>query len=632
MDEKHEEHFEGPWFRYLPFRVGLVSGLVLGLGFLVRHAGGPSWAFIGLYVAAGTLGASHWGAEVLESLEHRRVNIDVLMAVATIGSAILGMWEEAAFLSFLYGAAEGVEEFTYDRTRGAIRALLDLAPKEAHLLRGGVETTVPAAELVPGDRFLVRPGESLPTDGVIRAGATTLNESAVTGESVPVERSVGEEVLACTNNLTGAIEVEATRAFEENTLSRIIHLVEEAQERKTSAQRFIDRFGAVYSPAVLLGSLLLIVIPALLGGDIREWARRAVTLAVAGAPCALVMSTPVAVAAAIGSAGKRGVLIKGGLHLENLGRVKALAFDKTGTLTIGRPQVTDVLALGTGADRARVLALAGAVERYSEHPLARAIVRCADRERVERMVAAEFKALTGIGAKARVGGTEIYVGSLALLGSLGAEGSEAQALADGYQEQGKTVVAVGDRERIVGLVAMRDDPRPAARDAIRSLREAGISHLALLTGDNPHTAAAIAREVGIEEVEAGLRPEAKATAIAEIEKWHGPTAMVGDGINDAPALAAATVGIAMGTGGTDAAIEAADVALMGDDLAGVAYAVRLGRRARHISRQNIAFSIAVLAVLVPSAVLGFLSVAAVVTAHELAEILAVLNGLRARTS
>jgi len=630
-EQEHEEPYAGPWWAFPPMRNALISGALFGITFLLARLDLlPAWAEIALYVVAGAFGASHWGREAAEAVLRLRVNIDVLMGVATLGAAVLGLWEEAAFLAFLYGGAEGVEEFTYDRTRGAIRALLDLAPKEAHLLRDGSEVTVPAEDLVPGDRFLVRPGESLPTDGLIRAGTTSLDEAPITGESVPVEKRDGDQVFAGTLNLTGAIEVEATRAFEDNTLSRIIHLVEEAQEQKTGAQRFIDRFGDRYSPAILLGSLLLLVVPPLLGGGFREWATRAVTLAVAGAPCALVMSTPVAVAAAIGSAGKRGVLIKGGLHLENLGRIRVLAFDKTGTLTKGEPAVTDVVPLG-GSSREEVLRLAASVEGLSEHPLARAIVSCARSEGIERVPVDGFEALTGAGARGLVDGTDVYVGSLSLFEDLGSSLNGARTLAEGPFEEGKTVVLVGTRVGVVGLLALRDQLRPQASEAIRSLHAEGIGKVAMLTGDNRRTGEAIAGQIGIDEVKAELKPEDKSTAVRELEAAFGPAAMVGDGINDAPALAVATVGIAMGTAGTDAAIEAADVALMGDDLGTVSYAVRLGRVTRRISRQNIAFSILLLAVLVPSAVMGAINVAVAVTAHEVAEIIAVLNGLRART-
>lgn len=627
----HEESYLGPWWGFPPFRNALASGLLLGLTFLLSVTEViPDAAAVALYIVAAVLGASHWGPEAWESLTRRRVNIDVLMAAAAVGAAVLGLWEEAAFLAFLYGAAESLEEYTYDRTRGAIRALLDLAPKEARLLRDGVEVTIPAEQLRPGDRFVVRPGESLATDGVIHTGETALDEAPVTGESVPVEKGPGTAVFAGTVNLTGAIVVEATRSFEDNTLSRIVHLVEEAQEEKMGAQRFIDRFGATYSPAVLAGSIILLVIPPLFGGDFSVWATRAVTLAVAGAPCALVMSTPVAVAAAIGSAGKRGLLIKGGLHLENLGKVRVLAFDKTGTLTKGEPAVTDVVPL-TESDSAGVLALAAAVERYSEHPLARAVVEKASAEGVAPGPAEGFRALTGAGAVARVDGAEVYVGSLGLFRELGVSLDGVEPTVDRYHQEGKTVVLVGTTERVLGLLAIRDEPRPNAAEAVAAIKAEG-ARVVMITGDNPRTGRAIADSVGIDDVLAELKPEDKSRAVRDLEDRYGPVAMVGDGINDAPALATATVGIAMGTAGTDAAIEAADVALMGEDLRAVSEALHLGRRTRRISSQNIVFSILLLAVLVPAAVAGAITVAAAVTAHEVAELVAVLNGLRARAT
>ena len=629
-EEEEHEHYEGPWWRFPPMRNALVSGLLLAVGFILSRTGEvPAWAPIVLYLTAVLFGASHWGREAIEAVGKLRVNIDVLMGVATVGAALMNLWEEAATLAFLYGGAEALEEYVYDRTRSAIRALLDLAPKGAHLLKDGNEVTIPAAELAIGDVFLVRPGESVPTDGVIRQGGTTLNESSVTGESIPVDKGEESTVFAGTMNITGAIEVEATRAFEDNTLSRIIHLVEEAQEQKTAAQRFINQFGRYYSPGVLLGSLMLLVVPPLFGGDLWVWAQRAITLAVAGAPCALVMSTPVAVAAAIGRAGKRGVLIKGGLFLERLGSVTTVVFDKTGTLTLGKPKVTDVVPLNA-ASRGDVLKLAAAVERLSEHPLARAIGHQAALEKIIVPEAHDFRALTGAGAFASINGQLIHVGNLALFKELNADLTAAHSQVDRLQSEGKTVVLVGSDQGVLGAVALRDEIRPGAFEALDDLRGAGVRGLVMLTGDTEQTAKAIAEELGIVEMRASLKPEDKARAVRDLETRALKVAMVGDGINDAPAMAAASVGIAMGTAGTDAAIEAADVALMGDDLKGVVYAIQTGRRALTIMRQNIIFSIVLLAVLIPSAVAGILTIATAVIAHEVAELLAVANGLRAR--
>ena len=629
-EAEHDEPYLGPWWKFGPLRRALFAGSALLVIFVLDQAEvlvGTTAAV--LYGITALAAASHWGREALESLWRRRISIDVLMGVATVGSAALGLWEEAAFLAFLYAGAEGLEEYTHDRTRGAIRALLDLTPKEARLVRDGQEVTVPAFELRPGDRFLVRPGESLATDGMIRLGATSLDQAVVTGESVPVDRNPGDTVYAGSVNLTGFIEVEATADFSDNSLARIIHLVEQAQDEKTRTQQLIDRFGDRYSPAVLASSFLLAVVPMLFGGDGGEWIRRAVTLTVAGAPCALVMSTPVAVAAAIGSAGKRGVLIKGGVHLENLGRVRVVCFDKTGTLTAGTPAVTDVIP-ADGHRAEELVQVGAAVEASSEHPLAKAIVQRAVADGLQVTRAAEFEALTGAGARARVDGVDIYVGKPDLFVKLGIDTETFSADVSRLQNEGKTVVAVGTEFEVMGFIALRDEPRLGAAEAITSLRRAGIEHLAMLTGDNRATAESIAHALGIDQVLAELRPEDKTLAVRDLEKRFGPVAMVGDGINDAPALATATVGIAMGAAGTDAAIEAADVALLGDDLGAVAATIELGRRTRKITFQNVVFSIALLAVLVPAAVIGVIGIAVAVTAHEVAELIAVLNGLRAR--
>lgn len=630
VEEKNDgEGFEGPWWRYPNLRYALLSGLAAGAGFLLGHFGLiADRTEILFYLLAIPLGGVHWAREALEALfMEREIGIDLLMLAATVGSGLLGLWDEAAALVFLYGSAEGLEEYTYDRTRSAIRALLDLAPKEACLLREGREMTVPAESLRPGDRFLVRPGKAIPTDGIIRSGASSLDESSVTGESIPVDKGPGMKVFAGTLNRQGFLEVETTASFPDNTLSKIIHLVEEAQERKGKAQQWIERFGRRYSPAVLGFSLLFLVVPRLWGFPSAEWSLRAVVLLVAAAPCALVMSMPVTMAAGIGVAGKRGILIKGGAHLEHLGTIRAVSFDKTGTLTAGAPAVTDVIPLeGTQTD---LLFIAASVEHLSEHPLAKGIVERARAEGIIPTEAQSFEALTGVGAKAVLKGETWYVGSPDLFRGLGVEEGMAEEVVRRLQEEGKTVVCVGNPEKVKGLIALQDQIRPGTGEVIADLHAMGLK-VVMLTGDHLKTAQAVARAVGIDEVRAGLKPDEKVQAVKELEAAHGSLLMVGDGINDAPALAAATCGMAMGVAGSDAAIEAADVALMADDLAKVAEALRLGRKARRISAQNIVFSILLLAALIPAALTGALSVAAAVLVHEGSELLAVANGLRVR--
>lgn len=623
MSEREEvEAFEGKWYAHAPMRNVLVAGVIAVAAYgLVHGVGLPAVVEIALYVLAIFLGGEHWMREGLEELiKEKRIGIEILMMAATIGSAFLGMWEEAAALVVIYGAAEGLEEYTFARTRASIRALLDLAPKEALVRRDGKEVVIPAQELHVGDIFIVKPGETLATDGVIVRGSSSINEATVTGESLPVEKREGMKVFAATLNQAGSLEVRATATFEDNTLSKIVHLVEEAQEQKGRAQLFIEKFGRIYSPIVLLTAILMLWV----GGANSGWAKRAVVLLVAAAPCALVMSTPVAVAAGIGRAGKNGVLVKGGTHLEALGKIRAVAFDKTGTLTPGKPAVTDVLPLKGGADD--VLRLAFSVEKFSEHPLAQAVVAKAMERWLEPMAVENFEAIVGAGARATISGRTYFVGKPDLFREFGVSLPDLPDLRR-FREEGKTIVCLGTRDGVEGFFALRDEIRPGAPDVIRRLRRLGVTSV-MLTGDNNATAQAIGREVGIQDIRADLKPEDKITAVKELSNQYGAVAMVGDGVNDAPALAQAEVGIAMGTAGSDAAIEAADVALMADDLAKVPYALELGRRARRISRQNIVFSLLLLAVLVPLALTGVMSVAVAVVVHEGSELLAVANGLR----
>lgn len=626
-NNEQEQIYSGKWYGHPPMRNALIAGLLTGIAVGLGYLGFiPSAVEISIYIIAILLGGYHWTREGIEELiEEREIGIEILMIAATIGSAILGMWNEAAFLVVLYGAAEGLEEYTYAKTRHSIRGLLDLAPKEARVLRDGQETTIPAEEIQVGDIFVIRPGESLPTDGVIVKGKSSIDEAPVTGESIPAEKKEGMKVFAATMNQEGALEIKATATFENNTISKMIHLVEEAQEQKGKAQLFIERFGRKYSPAVLVSALLLIVIPALLGVSVSFWATRAVVLLVAAAPCALIMSTPVAIATGIGRAGRTGVLIKGGIHLENLGKIKVVAFDKTGTLTKGQPVVTDIIALN-GAET-DILRLAYSVERFSEHPLARAIVRKARETGIESLEAVDFSALTGSGAKATIGNKMVYVGKQNLFHEFGQDIQSITRIEE-LRRAGKTIILVGTRESIAGILAIRDEIRPQAKSVIKQLHNMGIK-VAMLTGDNEATARAIANELNLDEVQADLKPEDKINAVVELERKYGAVAMVGDGINDAPALARATVGIAMGTAaGTDAAIEAADTALMADDLTKVPFALGLGKRAKRISTQNVIFSLLILAVLIPTALMGMMSVAAAVFFHESSELLAVANGLR----
>ena len=612
------------------------SGTLLLAGWLLSLAGIPRPLVVGLYLASLLAGAWYFGREALQDLVfERHVGIELLMLVAAVVATLMGEVAEGAMLAFLYSISEAAEGYTEEKTRSAIRALMELAPKVATVRRDGREIEVPVEQVKVGDVFIVRPGQGVATDGVVVGGRSSVDQAPVTGESVPVEKDVGQPVFAGTINGEGALEVRATKTSADNTIARIIAMVEEAQEKKGQSQRTIERFGARYSPAVLLAGIAVAVVPPLgLGAPWALWLTRATVFIVAAAPCALVISIPITLVAALGTAARHGVLIKGGVFIEELARVRVVALDKTGTITAGRPEVTDVIllsgdALGRPAAEQEVVALAAGIEHWSQHPLARAIVRHAEAKGIAPAAATGFQSLTGAGATATVGGRTIHVGSHSLFEQkLGIDLAAARADIDRLQAEGKTVVVVGDAGGAWALLAVRDNVRPNAAAAVRALHAVGVAKVVMLSGDNARTAAAIAREVGIDEVHADLTPEDKVTRVKALAAKHGHVAMVGDGVNDAPALAAATVGIAMGAAGTDVALETADVALMADDLEKLAYAFQLARRNRAVVRQNLALSTAVIAVLVVGAVAGMLSLPMAVIGHEVSEFVVIGSGLR----
>ncbi len=609
-----------------------LSGALLLIGWIGGFAGLPEAASTAMYLVAIVVGGYYFGREAVEELVfEREIGIELLMSVAAIVATLMGQAAEGATLVFLYSISEAAEGYTEEKTRAAVRALMDLAPKVALVVRDGAELEIPVEEVRVDDIFIVKPGQAMATDGVIVSGASSVNEAPVTGESMPVEKQPGDQVFAASLNGEGALQVRATKIFAENTLARIVHMVEEAQERKGNSQRFIDKFGKRYSPAVLLlGALIAVIPPALFGGEWATWIVRATVFVVAAAPCALVISIPITVVAALGTAARRGVLIKGGLYVEELAKIRVVAFDKTGTLTRGEPEVTDVLK-APGAMLAtpdEVLALAAGIERMSEHPLARAIVSHARARAVAAANVEEFRSLTGAGASGRHGGRALYIGSPELFSeklnmSVESHLGDIQRL----QDEGKTVVLIGNDQAVHGLIAIRDSIRPNAARAVAALHAAGIEKVVMLTGDNERTARGIARELGIDEVYAGLKPEEKLAKVRELAA-HGHVAMVGDGVNDAPALAEATVGVAMGAAGSDVALETADVALMADDLEKFVYALGLARRNRSVVNQNLALSAVVISLLVIGAVSGLLNLPAAVLAHEISEFVVIASGLR----
>ena len=612
-----------------PVRWSAASGGLLALGIAVGFTSCPEWLATGVFMMSTVAGVRFFAAEAVEELvSHREVGIELLMTVAAVVAGALGLWGEAASLAFLYSISEALEAFTEGKTRNAIRALLDLAPRRVTRIEAdGSHIEVEIDELSVGDRFLVRPGQNVATDGVVTDGTSAVNEAAITGESMPVEKATGSKVFAGTTNAQGALVVEATATSAENTLAAIVRLVQEAQEQRGQGEEFMERFARIYSPAVLGLGVVVAVAGGAVTGEWSSWLERAATVIVAAAPCALVISIPVTYVAALGNAARTGILIKGGIHLETLGRLTGVALDKTGTITTGHPTLTGIHPADT-IDRHRVLQLAAAIEQRSEHPLARAIVDAAAHEALAMPEVAEFRSIVGAGAVGSIDGSTYTVASPTHLRAGGFDTGPFDLAINGLEETGATVVAIADNSSILGVLAIEDTVRHNAAQAINALRAAGINDVLMLTGDNPRTAAAVASQVGILDVEAGLRPADKARIITEFNARSGVVAMVGDGVNDAPALASASVGIAMGTAGSDVALETADVALMADDLGKLATAVNIGRRTRRIVTQNIVLSLLILTVLVPSALFGLIALPAAVLAHELSELVVILNGVR----
>lgn len=650
-----------------------LSGLLLLAGAAASLANMPQALSAGLFAASVLAGGVFIFRKAWSSLRiNHELDINVLMTLAVCGAALIGEWAEAAVVVFLFSLGEALEGYTMDQARNAIRSLMDLAPAEAAVLRpcldcaghlgqplpnGGVyehgpcpwcephELRVPVAELAIGETVLVRPGERIPMDGVVLTGQSAVNQAPITGESLPVDKSAGSEVFAGSINGRGPLEIRVTRLAADNTLSRLIHLVEEAQAQKAPAQRWIDRFARVYTPVVVAIAAAIIVLPPLLfdqpllstAGQ-TGWLYRGLTMLVIACPCALVISTPVAIVSAISAAARHGVLIKGGVHLEALARVQVMAFDKTGTLTLGRPALLDAHCV-THDDLASapcptcddVLALAAAVERRSEHPLATAVVQAAEARRLNDRyaTAVSVEALAGQGVRGLVNGQALAVSSHRRVHELHLGHDDAFcAQVQRVEAAGQTTMLLHDDQGIRGYLAVADQMRPGSATAVAGLKAAGIQHVVMLTGDNASTAQAIAGQLGIDDVRANLLPEDKVRAVETLLAEHGEVAMVGDGVNDAPALARATVGIAMGGAGSDQALETADVALMGDDVALLPFVVRLSRQTRRVILQNVAFSLGIKAIFLALALAGAATLWMAVFADVGASLLVILNGMR----
>ncbi len=626
----------------------LTAGLLLE--FVLGGVGSASPLGFPLSPADGLLlvAAAVAGAPVVRggyySARNRSLDIDLLMGTAILAATGIGYFVEAATLAVLFSVAELLEEYSMDRARDSLRELMELSPEEATVRRAGEEVTVPADEVAVGETVVVRPGDRIPIDGTVVDGESAVDQSPVTGESVPVDRRPGEEVYAGSVNEDGYLEVEATARADDSTLSRIVELVQGAREERTDREQFVDRFASYYTPVVVAAAVLTAALPPLvldggatvglagvelaLPGGWRPWFVRGLTLLVIACPCAFVISTPVSVVSGVTSAARNGVLVKGGTHLETTGEVDAVALDKTGTLTKGELVVTDVVPLG-GTDERDLLRRAAALERRSEHPVAEAILDRAAAAGVEAPEPSGFEGLAGRGVRGDVDGETHYVGKPALFEELGVDLSRPRDATDGgvaarpgerladLEAAGRTVVLVGTASELFGIVAVADEVRPGARRAVERLRERGVGRVVMLTGDNEGTARAVAETVGVDEYRADLLPEEKVEAVRELRSTHGGVAMVGDGVNDAPALAAADVGVAMGAAGTDAALETADIALMGDDIGKLPYLYALSRTANGVIRQNVWASLAVKALLAVGVPLGYVSVALAVVVGDM---------------
>ncbi|MDT0166636.1 cadmium-translocating P-type ATPase [Cellulomonas sp. APG4] len=610
-----EEHEAERLWEVSELRFAAVAGVLLLAGLVAgsrdQSAVGTVLNWVALLVGAWTFVPS-----TIRRLVKGKIGVGTLMTIAAIGAVLLGEVAEAAALAFLFSISEGLEEYSLARTRRGLRALLSLVPATATVLRDGAETTVAPAELRVGDLMVVKPGERVATDGIIRTGRTALDVSAITGESVPVEAGAGQDVYAGSINGSGVLEVEVTTTAQDNSLARIVRIVEAEQSRKGEAQRLADRIAKPLVPGVMIAAALIAVAGSLLG-DPGTWIERALVVLVAASPCALAISVPVSVVAAVGAASKQGVLIKGGAAVEALGAIRGVALDKTGTLTRNAPAVVAVVA-APGRTEARVLQVAAALEARSEHPLARAILAAVP----ALSPASDVEAVPGAGLIGTFEGRPVRLGRPGWVHARSLAGE-----VERMQQAGATAVLIEEDGTLLGAVAVRDELRPEAAQVVAQLRRDGY-HVTMLTGDNTLTATALAREVGIQDVYADLRPEDKAALVAQL-RTQRRTAMVGDGVNDAPALATADLGIAMGAMGTDVAIETADVALMGEDLRHLPQAFAHARRARRIMLQNVGLSLAIIIVLMPLALTGVLGLAAVVLVHEVAEVFVIANGVRA---
>lgn len=617
IKENAEPEKEPFWMRHDKV---LLASLLIVFGFIANIMFGNSHylpnVLYGLSAFVGGLSLFKAG---LINLRKFRFDMKTLMTIAVIGAAIIGEWREAAVVVILFAISESLESYSMDKARSSIRSLMKISPNKARIRRNSSEQTLAVEDIMVGDIMLVKPGERIAMDGTIMSGFSPINQASITGESIPAEKTHGDDVFAGTINQNGFLEIEVTKRAEDTTIAKIIHMVEEAQEERAPAQAFIDRFAAYYTPAIIAIAALVAVIPPLFGGLWSTWVYQGLAVLVVGCPCALVVSTPVAIVTAIGNAARNGVLIKGGIHLEQIGAIKKIAFDKTGTLTQGTPQVTDVHFFTDEHDKA--LSCLKGLEAKSNHPLAKAIMNYMDDEHQD-MPSADIQSFTtvhGKGIQGEIEDESVYAGSPDFFKNVPAEQIK------NYQKAGKTVMLCGTDDELLMAVALRDEPRSESKTVIQKLHDLGIKQTYMLTGDHAQTANALKDDLKLTDVKANLLPEDK---LSFIKTQDGNIAMIGDGINDTPALAASKVGIAMGSAGTDSALETADVALMGDDLKKLPYTVKLSRKALGIIKQNISFAIGIKILALLLVIPGWLTLWIAIFADMGATLLVTLNALR----
>ncbi len=605
----------------------IVSGAFLALGFLGSFTKVPSLIITVLYTLSILIGGYRPARSAFYAMKSRSLDMNVLMTAAALGAAVIGEWLEGATVVWLFALGNALQNRSIEKTRQSIRSLMDLAPPEAWVKQGDTLVRKSVEEVLVGEIVVVKPGEKIPLDGEIIQGSSSINQAPITGESIPVDKVPGDSVYAGTVNESGSLEIKVTKLVEDTTIARIIHLVEEAQEKKAPTQAFVDTFAAIYTPVVFALALLVMIFPPLVGfGTWGEWFYKALELLVVACPCALVISTPVAIVSAIGNAARNGVLIKGGSFLETAGKINVIAFDKTGTLTEGKPKVSQIIPIE--ATETELLSIARTIEEHSKHPIAVAIVTFAVDKNISAKKGESFRAIVGKGADAVIDGTQYFAGSPKLFEEMGISLLNLDEQLKSLQAEGNTVVVVGTATNILGIVAVSDTIRDVAVSALQKLKAAGIDEVVMLTGDNEGTAKKVADQAGVNRFFAELLPEDKVSAIKKLQQEGKMVAMVGDGINDAPALATANLGIAMGGAGTDTAMETADIVLMADNLEKLPHTVKLSRQAIKVIKQNIWFSIVIKLLALILIFPGWLTLWLAVLSDTGAALIVILNSMR----